>query len=168
MHKVAAVIRQQKVPLPLAAHRNPTGTAIVNAGLRRVGLLGTRFTMEQDFYRDRLRERHHLDVLIPEAADRDHVHRIIYEELCVGNALESSRALYRGIIGRLVAAGAQAVILGCTEITLLIGATDSPVPLFDTTLLHARAAPEWSVAGRFRAPEPVSIRPLRDLCVLCG
>lgn len=147
MHRVAADI-EEKVTLPLLHIADPTGMAIRDAGFNRVGLLGTRFTMEQDFYRNRLRDRHHLDVLIPEAADRDQVHRIIYEELCVGRVQEASRALYRGIIGRLVAAGAQAVILGCTEITLLIGAGDSPVPLFDTTLLHARAAAEWSVAAR--------------------
>jgi aspartate racemase len=111
-----------------------------------VGLLGTRFTMEQDFYRGRLQERHGLDVRIPDAAGRAEVHRVIYEELCLGQVREASRAEYRRVIAGLVEAGAQGVILGCTEIGLLVRPEDSPVPLFDTTRLHALAAVEFALA----------------------
>ncbi len=144
MHKVADGI-ERAAQIPLLHIADPTGEAIVAAGLHKVGLLGTRFTMEEDFYRSRLRERHGLEVLVPQAVDRDLVHRVIYEELCLGRILDSSRQQYRDVIERLIAAGAQALILGCTEITLLIGPADSPVPLFDTTLLHARAAADWSL-----------------------
>ncbi len=108
-------------------------------GLSTVGLLGTAFTMEQEFYRDRL-AGHGLRVLVPDAADRAEVHRVIYEELCLGVVRTKSRRSYRQVIERLVAAGAQGVVLGCTEIELLIGAGDSPVPVFPTTRLHVEAA----------------------------
>jgi aspartate racemase len=110
-------------------------------------LIGTRFTMEQAFYKDRLRERHGLQILTPGQEDRDTVHRIIYDELCVGQVKEASRAEYRRVIASLVAQGAQAVILGCTEISLLVGAQDSAVPLFDTTSIHARKAADWALAA---------------------
>ncbi|HSX71861.1 MAG TPA: aspartate/glutamate racemase family protein [Pseudomonas sp.] len=139
MHKVAAAIEDAS-GLPLLHIADPTAAAIRAAGLQRVGLLGTRFTMEQPFYRERLEQRHGIDVLVPDEADRDLVHRVIYEELCLGTVREESRQAYRQIIERLVARGAQAVILGCTEIGLLVGEADAAVPLFDTTLLHARAA----------------------------
>lgn len=139
MHKVADVVESAS-GLPLLHIADPTGEEIRRAGLQRIGLLGTRFTMEQDFYRQRLVERHGLEVLVPDADDRDTVHRVIYEELCLGTIREESRARYRAIIERLVARGAQGVILGCTEIGLLIGAEDAAVPLFDTTALHARHA----------------------------
>ena len=116
------------------------------AGLQRVGLLGTAFTMEEDFYRGRLSERFGLDVLVPEADDRREVHAIIYEELIAGVINERSRQVYVEVIERLVARGAQAIILGCTEIMLLVRAEDSPVPLFDTTTLHARAAVDAALA----------------------
>jgi aspartate racemase len=103
--------------------------------------------MEQDNYQGRLAERHGLDVLVPDADDRAEVHRVIYEELVQGRALPASREAYRAIIARLVARGAQAVILGCTEIMLLVRPEDSPVPLFDTTALHAEAAVEFALAG---------------------
>jgi len=119
---------------------DPTAQEIKQAGLQKVGLLGTCFTMEQDFYKGRLEREHGLQVLIPEVADREQIHRIIYEELVRGVVKEASRRLYRNVIARLVSAGAQAIILGCTEIMLLVGAQDSPVPLFDTTTLHAQAA----------------------------
>ncbi|WP_252270738.1 aspartate/glutamate racemase family protein [Pseudomonas subflava] len=139
MHKVAAAIEEAS-GLPLLHIADPTAAAIRAAGLQRVGLLGTRFTMEQPFYRERLEQQHGIDVLVPDEADRDLVHRVIYEELCLGVVREESRQAYRQIIERLVARGAQAVILGCTEIGLLVGEADAAVPLFDTTLLHARAA----------------------------
>ena len=143
MHRVADEI-EGAVRIPLLHIADPTAEAIRAAGLSRVGLLGTRFTMEQDFYRERLRGRHGIDVLVPGEADREIVHRVIYDELCVGRLLDTSRAEYRRILGSLAAEGAEAVILGCTEITMLVGSADSPVPLFDTTSLHARAAASLS------------------------
>jgi aspartate racemase len=139
MHRMADQV-QAAVSVPLLHIADPTAARIRAAGLRRVGLLGTAFTMEQDFYKGRLENRHGLEVLIPETEDRATVHRIIYEELVAGILTETSRAAYRAVIARLVAAGAEAVILGCTEIMLLVGAADSTVPLFDTTALHAEAA----------------------------
>ena len=145
MHKVAEAI-EQAASIPLLHIADPTAAAIHNAGLQRVGLLGTRFTMEQPFYRERLESRHGIQVMVPDEADRQLVHRVIYEELCLGSVREASRQAYREVIARLVAQGAQAVILGCTEIGLLIGAEDAVVPLFDTTLLHAGAAAEQALA----------------------
>jgi aspartate racemase len=139
MHKVASHI-ERAVPVPLLHIADPTAERIRAAGHARVGLLGTRFTMEQDFYVERLRARYGLAVDVPPAADRDIVHRIIYDELCVGRVLSASRDEYRRIIRALVGGGAEGVILGCTEISLLVGAEDSPVPLFDTTAIHAEAA----------------------------
>ncbi len=145
MHKVAAAI-EAAVSLPLLHIADPTATAINAAGIQTIGLLGTRFTMEQDFYRARLETRHGLTVLVPDAPDRDTVHRIIYEELCLGQTLPASRNAYRAIMAQLVAQGAQAIILGCTEIGLLVGADDASVPLFDTTAIHATSAAEWAMA----------------------
>jgi aspartate racemase len=139
MHKVAPAI-EAAVTIPLLHIADATAAAVVAAGHRRVGLLGTRFTMEQSFYRDRLAERYGLKVLVPGPADRELVHRVIYEELCVGKVLPPSRVQYRRIIDGLVAAGAEAVILACTEISLLVKPDDATVPLFDTTTLHARSA----------------------------
>ena len=144
MHKVAPAI-ESAVGIPLLHIADPTAAAIKAAGLTRVGLLGTRFTMEQEFYRDRLSALHGIDVLIPGEGDRAVVHNAIYDELCLGVVNDASRAEYRAIIDRLVAAGAQAIILGCTEIGLLVGPSDSAVPLFDTTDLHARAAARWAM-----------------------
>jgi len=138
MHKVAEAITQA-TPLPLLHISDATADALAEAGIDRVGLLGTRFTMEQDFYRARLQARG-FEVLTPEPEARGTVHRIIYDELCQGVVREDSRAAYRSIMAELVAAGAQAVILGCTEISLLVGEEDASVPLFDTTAIHARAA----------------------------
>lgn len=138
MHKVAEAITQA-TPLPLLHIADATADALAEAGIDRVGLLGTRFTMEQDFYRARLQARG-FEVLTPEPEVRGTVHRIIYDELCQGVVREDSRAAYRSIMAELVAAGAQAVILGCTEISLLVGEQDASVPLFDTTAIHARAA----------------------------
>lgn len=146
MHKVAPTV-EAATALPLLHIADPTARAIVSKGFRRVGLLGTRFTMEEDFYRARLQREHGLEVLVPEAGDRLEVHRVIYDELCQGLIDETSRARYRGVIERLVARGAEAIILGCTEISLLVGSADSRVPLFDTTTLHARAAADHALDG---------------------
>jgi aspartate racemase len=138
MHNVAEAVEAAS-GLPLLHIADATAGAIRAAGLTRVGLLGTRFTMEQAFYRERL-EGHDLAVLLPDAAQRDLVHRVIYDELCRGRVEPASREAYRAIIASLVERGAQAVILGCTEIGLLVQAGDADVPLFDTAALHARAA----------------------------
>lgn len=138
MHCVADAI-EAAAGLPVLHIADAAADAVRAAGLTRVGLLGTRFTMEQPFYRERL-ERHGLDVLLPDAVQREHVHRVIYDELCRGRVEPASREAYRAIIAALVERGAQAVILGCTEIGLLVRPEDATVPLFDTAALHARAA----------------------------
>jgi len=139
MH-IAAPQIQVATSLQLLHIADPTAEAIKAAGLQRVGLLGTAFTMEQDFYKERLAHEHGLDVLVPEAPDRATVHRIIDEELVQGHIRDASRQAYRKVIERLVARGAEAIILGCTEIMLLVAPEDSPVPLYDTTRPHAEAA----------------------------
>ncbi|MFE2413272.1 aspartate/glutamate racemase family protein [Kitasatospora sp. NPDC059408] len=139
MHKVADQVASA-VTIPLLHLADATAAAVRTAGLRRVGLLGTAFTMEQDFYRGRLASSGGLDVLVPDPEGRALVHRVIYEELCVGVVREESRAAYRRVIAELVAAGAEGIILGCTEIELLVAAEDSPVPVFPTARLHAEAA----------------------------
>lgn len=139
MHKVASSI-EAAATIPLFHIADPTAAEIKEAGYSTVGLLGTRFTMEQAFYRDRLVERHGLRVIVPGPEDREVIHRIIYEELCLGVVTAESRARYQGIIEKLASEGAQAIILGCTEISLLVTQEDSTVPLFDTTAIHARAA----------------------------
>lgn len=141
MHKVAPAI-EAAVDIPLLHIADPTAEAIREAGVTTVGLLGTRFTMEQAFYKDRLQEKFGLQVLTPSEDERQVVHRIIYEELCLGQIRDESREAYRRIIASLVERGAQAVILGCTEISLLVGPQDAAVPLFDTTAIHARYAAE--------------------------
>ncbi|MFF1694492.1 aspartate/glutamate racemase family protein [Streptomyces sp. NPDC058257] len=138
MHKVAEQV-QEALSVPFLHLADSTADAVLRGGLRRVGLLGTAFTMEQDFYRDRLAARG-LDVLVPDAEGRALVHRVIYEELCLGVVREESRVGYQKVIGDLVRNGAEGVILGCTEIELLIGQEHSRVPLFPTTRLHAEAA----------------------------
>ncbi|MFD0487955.1 aspartate/glutamate racemase family protein [Saccharopolyspora erythraea] len=144
MHKVADQI-EAAIEIPLLHLADTTATAVTAAGLQVVGLLGTAFTMEQDFYRDRL-SGHRLTVLVPEREDRALVHSVIYDELCRGIVSETSRAAYRRVIDRLVAAGAQGVVLGCTEIELLISQEDSPVPVFPTTRLHVEAAVDKALA----------------------
>nr|WP_294914627.1 aspartate/glutamate racemase family protein [uncultured Neokomagataea sp.] len=141
MHKVAPAI-QSAISIPLIHIADPTAERIKAARLRTVGLLGTAFTMEQDFYKGRLTQHHDLNVLIPNDEDRATVHRIIYSELVAGQITDESRTAYREIIAKLVNAGAEAIILGCTEIMLLVRPEDSTVPLFDTTELHAKAAIE--------------------------
>jgi aspartate racemase len=145
MHRMADAV-QQAVSIPLLHIADPTADRIKAAGLRRIGLLGTAFTMEQDFYKGRLAGKYGLDVMVPGEAERAAVHRIIYEELVAGVITPVSRAAYRDVIAQLVAQGAEGVVLGCTEIMLLVRPEDSAVPLFDTTALHAHAAVDYAVA----------------------
>ena len=145
MHKVAPEITRA-VPLPLLHIADATAERIKAARLDRMGLIATRFTMEQDFYRGRLEQTHGLQVLVPPREDREIVHRVIYDELCRGIVREESRAQYRRIVADLVRAGAGGVILGCTEITLLFRPTDASVPVFDTTEIHAEAAAAHALA----------------------
>ena len=144
MHKVVPAI-EAAVKIPFLHIADPTANAVRSADIRRIGLLGTRFTMEQDFYRGRLEALHGLQVLIPDDADRHVVHDVIYNELCLGIVREQSRQAYREVIDRLVTQGAQGIILGCTEIAMLVSPADSPVPVFDTTAIHASSAVEFSL-----------------------
>ncbi|WP_421222887.1 aspartate/glutamate racemase family protein [Aeromonas sp. 602293] len=139
MHKVAPEI-EAAIDIPLLHIADATAAKLRADGITRVGLLGTRFTMEQDFYKGRLQARFGFTVLVPDEAGRERVHRIIYDELCLGEIRESSRAEYLAIIEALADAGAEAVILGCTEIALLVGDARAAVPLYDTTAIHAEAA----------------------------
>lgn len=144
MHRVYASI-EQAITVPFLHIVDPTAKALRSAGVQRVGLLATRYTMEQSFYIGRLRDRYGIEAVVPSEASRADVHRIIYDELCHGDIRESSRTRYRQIIDELAADSAQAVILGCTEITLLIKPADSSLPVFDTTALHAEAAVNWAI-----------------------
>ena len=144
MHKVADAI-MAATPVPLLHIADATARAIRGAGLRQVGLLGTRFTMEQDFYRGRL-EQHGIGVIIPEAGERELVHRVIYDELCLGLVRAESRERYRAILAGLIGRGAQGIVFGCTEIGLLVSAADAPVPVFDTTAIHAASAVDFALA----------------------
>jgi aspartate racemase len=144
MHKVAPAI-EAAVRIPLLHIVDPTADELNKAGFRKIGLLGTRFTMEQEFYKDRLCARHALAVLVPCEQDRDVVHRVIFEELCLGKIVEESRQALRRVMADLTSQGAQAIVLGCTEICMLVGQVDSPVPLFDTTAIHARRAAEMAL-----------------------
>ena len=146
MHRMAADV-QTAVDIPLLHIADPTAARIKATGLKTVGLLGTAFTMEREFYKGRLVDKHGLNVVVPDKDDRATVHRIIYEELVGGKVLPASRNAYRAVIERLAERGAEAVILGCTEIMLLVRPEDSPVPIFDTTALHAAAAIEVALAG---------------------
>lgn len=146
MHKVAPEI-EAAIDIPLLHIADATATKLRADGITRVGLLGTRFTMEQEFYKGRLQDRFGLAVLVPDEAGRERVHRIIYDELCLGEIRESSRAEYLAIIEELAAAGAEAVILGCTEIALLVGDARAAVPLYDTTAIHAEAAVALALAS---------------------
>ncbi|MGN5114096.1 aspartate/glutamate racemase family protein [Aeromonas jandaei] len=139
MHKVAPEI-EAAIDIPLLHIADATARRLQADGIQRVGLLGTRFTMEQDFYKGRLQTHFGLEVLVPAEAERERVHRIIYDELCLGEIRDASRAEYLAIIAGLAAAGAEAVILGCTEIALLVGEEQAAVPLYDTTAIHAEAA----------------------------
>ena len=143
MHKVAPEI-EQAIEIPLLHIADATAQVLKNDGINRVGLLGTRFTMEQAFYRDRL-EAAGIDVLTPDEIQRDEVHRVIYEELCLGEIKPDSRDIYLDIVSSLSERGAQAVILGCTEIGLLIKQADTGVPLYDTTEINAAQAVELAL-----------------------
>jgi aspartate racemase len=139
MHRLADQV-SAAVDIPLLHIADPTAERIKTAGHKRVGLLGTAFTMEQDFYKGRLQKQHDLDVIVPDADDRAIVHEVIYKELVLGKINPTSRQAYREIIVRLTERGAEAIILGCTEIMLLVSEEDSAVPLFDTTTIHALTA----------------------------
>jgi aspartate racemase len=144
MHKVAVEI-EANIRIPLLHIADATARIIRAQGLRRIGLLGTRFTMEEDFYKGRLTQKHGLEVLVPDVGDREIVHRVIYEELCLGHINQASRRQFVAIMERLAGEGAEGIILGCTEIGLLVKEGDSPVPLFDTTRLHAEAAVSYAL-----------------------
>ena len=146
MHKVAGSI-EASIQIPLLHIADATAEQIRAQGLTTVGLLGTRFTMEQDFYVGRLTARYGLQVLIPDSAEREMIHRVIYDELCLGDIKATSKAQYLDVIDGLIERGAQGIILGCTEIGLLIQAEDCRVPVFDTTRLHAQAAVDLALAN---------------------
>ncbi|MCY9804581.1 aspartate/glutamate racemase family protein [Vibrio scophthalmi] len=139
MHKVASVI-EQAISIPILHIADATAMQLVNDGVSKVGLLGTRFTMEQDFYKQRLTEQFGIEVVIPDEPQRNLVHDVIYNELCQGIVSETSRQEYLQIIASLAEQGAQAVILGCTEIALMVEQSHTSVPLYDTTQIHAEAA----------------------------
>jgi aspartate racemase len=157
MHRVADQV-QAAVEIPLLHIADATAEAVRRAGLGTVGLLGTAFTMEQDFYRARL-AGHGLSVLTPPQADRAVVHRVIYDELVRGTISDQSRATYRQVIARLVDAGAEGILLACTEIELLIGQADSPVPVFPTTRLHVAAAVDHALADASRQTKAAGGQP---------
>ena len=146
MHKMAEEV-QQALKIPLLHIADATAVKIKEQGIRKVGLLGTSFTMEETFYRGRLEKKHGLEVVIPGEKERAMVHRVIYDELVIGKIEDTSREQYRDVIEGLIRAGAEGVILGCTEIGLLVKAEDSRVPLFDTTRIHAEAAVEYALEG---------------------
>ncbi|MEA1082304.1 aspartate/glutamate racemase family protein [Marinobacter qingdaonensis] len=145
MHKVAPQI-DDAIDIPLLHIADATAQALKHEGMHSVGLLGTRFTMEQAFYRERL-ERAGIRVLVPDQEERDEIHRIIYEELCQGDIRPDSRAVFQAVVDSLATRGAQAALLGCTEIGLLLKQSDTPVALFDTTEIHANAAVAAALGG---------------------
>ena len=144
MHKMADDV-QDNINIPLLHLVDTTADKIKQNRLKKVGLLGTKFTMEEDFYKGRLMNKYGLDVIIPNEKDRKIIHQVIYQELCLGNIKKSSKDRYIEIINKLIESGAEAVILGCTEIPLLIQQEDVKVPLYDTTAIHAEAAVEYSL-----------------------
>ena len=146
MHKMAAEV-QRAVVIPLLHIADATAMEIKKKGIRRVALLGTKYTMEEDFYKGRLRVKYGFEVLIPPEEDRNGINQIIYDELCLGRIEEESKKLFVQIIGGLESKGAEGVILGCTEISLLIKGEDTPLELFDTTAIHAQAAVDFALKG---------------------
>ena len=146
MHKMADEVAANS-SIPLLHIADATAEAIKSKGMKKIGLLGTKFTMEQNFYKGRLVDRHGLQVLIPPSADREIVHKVIYNELCLGKTIEQSRLEYARIIQKMVDEGAEGIILGCTEIGLLVKDEDSSVPLFDTTEIHAIAAVDFALSN---------------------
>jgi amino-acid racemase len=145
MHKMADDV-QKEIQIPIVHIVDVTAKAIKSRSLKKMGLLGTRFTMEQDFYKQRLIQKHGLEVIIPEEKEREEIHAILYNELCLGEVKGPSKKIFRRIIAGLEARGAQGIILGCTEIPLLVSQEDYGIPLFDTTTLHARAAVDFALA----------------------
>jgi aspartate racemase len=145
MHKLVPMM-QPELSIPILHIADAAAQAICQSGLRKVALLGTRFTMEDSFYVSHLREHYDLDVITPDSAARQLVHDVIFNELCVGVEKESSRAQYREIMAALVQQGAEAIIFGCTEIAMLVDQSDASVPVFDTTRLHATYAADWALA----------------------
>lgn len=145
MHKLAPAL-EAALDIPLLHIADAVGAKLKADGITRAGLLGTRFTMEQDFYHARLAERFGIELLVPEADERQQVHDIIYQELCCGQIRADSRQAYLAIMAKLQARGAQAVVLGCTEIPLLVQPQHTDIPLYDTAALHAAAAVEWALA----------------------
>lgn len=144
MHKMADEI-QQHIQIPLLHIADATANVIKSRNLHKVGLLGTKFTMEEDFYKRRLRVKHGLEVIIPTDPERELIHRVIFDELCLGEMKQSSKAQYLNVIDNLVRNGAEGVILGCTEIGLLVTEQDREIPLFETTKIHAVAAVEYAL-----------------------
>ncbi len=144
MHKVAEQI-EQELPIPLLHIADATAEQLKQDGIQRVGLLGTRFTMTEDFYKGRLQDKHGVQVIVPEPEEQELIHKVIYQELCQGQVREESRVGYLEIIERLHRAGAEAVILGCTEIALLVQQLHTDVPLYDTTAIHAEQALNWAL-----------------------
>ena len=147
MHKMADAVEAQ-IQIPLLHIADATAETLKARDLKQIGLLGTKFTMEQEFYKGRLTEKYGLKVLIPNQEGREMIHRVIYDELCMGVVSSSSREAFANVINQLAETGAEGVILGCTEIGLLIGEKDTPVPLFDTTTIHAVAAVEYALSER--------------------
>ncbi len=146
MHKVAPSI-EAAISIPLLHIADATADAIKAAGLSTVGLLGTRFTMTEEFYRGRLTGQHGIEVLVPDESEREVIDRVIFDELCIGKVLDESRERYRDIMRALAARGAQAIVLGCTEISMLVAPEDAPVSLFDTTQIHAERAVEAALGS---------------------
>ena len=163
MHKVTEAITAA-VEVPFLHIADTTADAVRAAGMTSVGLLATAYTMEQDFYVGRLQDEHALAVLVPEASDRRLVHDVIYRELCVGVVKESSRREYRRIMRDLSGRGAECILFGCTEIDLLVGPQDSPVPVFDTTRLHVQKAAAARAGGR---RTPTAVTPLSVKRIVC-
>ncbi len=144
MHKVATEV-EQSVGIPLLHIADATAEVLVRDGIKKVGLLGTAFTMEQAFYKERLTRQYGLEVVVPDEAGRRQVHDIIYSELCLGEIKSSSRDVYLRILAELVEEGAEAVILGCTEIGMLVSQEYTDTPLYDTTAIHAAKAVDWAL-----------------------
>jgi aspartate racemase len=163
MHKMAVEV-QRAVSIPLIHIADPTAEVVQAAGITTVGLLATRFTMEQDFYVGRLTSRHGLKVVVPQAPERQVVHDIIFGELCQGKVIEESRRRLKAIMNQLTVQGAQGIILGCTELGLIIQPADCGLPLFDTTVLHAEAAADFALGQPAEAAPPRNVSGLTTMC----
>jgi len=144
MHKMAGEV-QNNIDIPILHIADATAEKVIEQGLRKLGLLGTKFTMEEDFYKKRLKEKYNINVIIPSDTDREIIDSVIYNELCLGIIRQSSKEKFKEIIKKLILIGADGLILGCTEIPLLISQEDVKVPLFDTTTIHSKAAVEFAL-----------------------